>query len=121
MSPSASPSPSGDIGPIEGAAAGTPAVPEIFMTSVDTTAGVLRVVVFVPGVYEDGGRCAVTVVAGSVTISKENTGQADVASTACGQFTFSLADLPSGTAAVTANYQSDKYTGSSVAQDVDIP
>jgi len=120
-SPSPSPSPSGDIGPIEGAPAGTSVTPEIFMTTVDTDAGQLRVVVFVPDVYEDGGRCTVTVVDGAVTIAKENTGQADVSSTACGQFTFALEDLPSGSANVTASYQSAKYSGSSASEKVDIP
>jgi xyloglucan-specific exo-beta-1,4-glucanase len=120
-SPSPSPSPSGDIGPIEGAPAGTPVTPEIFMTTVDTDAGQLRVIVFVPNVYEDGGRCTVTVVDGAVTITKENTGQADVSSTACGQFTFALGDLPSGSASVTASYESSKYSGSSAPEKVAIP
>ncbi len=122
-SPNPSPSPSGPepSGPITGAPAGTPVTPEIFMTTVDEAEGVLRVVVFVPGVYEDGGSCTVTVHGQSSTILEYQVGVADVSSTACGQFTFSLSQLGSGEATVTAGYESAKYSGDSETETVVIP
>ena len=99
-SPSASPSPSPSAsathapsGPITGAAAGTPVTPEIFLATVDTGSGQLRVVVDVPGIFEDGGLCTVKVTDGGAEIQKHNTGAADATSTACGLFTFALSDL----------------------------
>ena len=117
-SASASPSPSG---PIQGAPAGTPVKPEVFLANVDTAAGVLRVVADVPGIYEDGGTCTVKVTDGASVVQKHSTGAADVTSTACGQFVFSLGDLPSGTASIVVSYQSPKYTGTSGATKVVIP
>lgn len=91
------------------------------MTTLDEGEGVLRVIVFVPGIYEDGGLCTVTVHGRSSTILKENTGVADVSSTACGQFTFSLSQLGSGKATVMAGYESDKHSGVSETTEVSIP
>jgi len=118
---SPSPSESDPSGPITGAPAGTPVTPEIFMTTIDENEGILRVVVFVPGIYEDGGSCTVTVHGQSSTILRQQTGVADVSSTACGQFTFSLSQLGSGEATVTAGYESDKYSGDSETETVTIP
>ena len=122
-SPSASPdpSPSGSIGPIESEPNGSPVTPEIFLATVDTDAGVLNVVVLVPGIYEDGGTCTVTVKDQSTTVNKSGLGASDVSSTACGQFTFALAALPSGTATITASYQSTTHSGTSAPTQVDIP
>lgn len=108
-------------GPIEGAPAGTPVKPDVFLATVDTANALLRVVVYVPGIFEDGGLCTVKVTDGSAVLQKKATGSADVSSTACGQFTFALADLPSGTASIVASYASPKYAGSSVATNVTIP
>ncbi|MCJ7826647.1 MAG: hypothetical protein MUP36_00165 [Demequinaceae bacterium] len=120
---SPSPSPSGiePSGPITGPPAGTPVTPEIFLATIDTDEGVLRVVVLVPGIYEDGGNCSVSVVGKSSTILKYGTGAADVSSTACGQFTFPLAQLGKGTAIITADYQSVKYVGTSETMEVQVP
>ena len=118
--PSAAPSPS-PSGPIQGAPAGTPVKPEVFLANVDSAAGVLRVVADVPGIYEDGGTCTVKVTDGASVVQKHSTGAADVTSTACGQFVFSLGDLPSGTASIVVSYQSPKYTGTSGATKVVIP
>ena len=122
-SPSASPdpSPSGSIGPIESEPNGSPVTPEIFLATVDTDAGVLNVVVLVPGIYEDGGTCTVTVKDQSTTVNKSGLGASDVSSTECGQLTFALAALPSGTATVTASYQSTTHSGTSAPTQVDIP
>jgi hypothetical protein len=135
-SPSASPSPSVSAspspasttaatptptGPITGAPAGTPVKPEVFLATVDTGNGVLKVVANVPGIYEDGGDCTVKVTGGSVVLQKQNTGEADATSTACGLFTFWLSDLPSGTATIVASYQSASYAGSSDPTKVTIP
>jgi hypothetical protein len=127
ISPSTSPSAAPSVtmepteGPIVGAPAGAPVTPDIFLATVDEEAGLLRVVIMVPGIYEDGGSCVATVKAGSVTVSKENTGVADATSTACGQFTFALADLPPGNASVTARYESATHEGTSGATTVEIP
>ncbi|MBN2177233.1 MAG: hypothetical protein JW722_06200 [Demequinaceae bacterium] len=120
---SASPSPSGiePSGPITGPPSGTPVTPEIFLATIDEEEGMLRVVVLVPGIYEDGGDCSVTVVGASSTILKTGTGVADVSSTACGQFSFSLTQLGRGTASITAEYESVKYSGASEAMEVQIP
>jgi hypothetical protein len=124
-SPSASPSPSPDgphpTGAITGAPAGAPVTPEIFWYDVDPDGGVLTVIVFVPGIYEDGGSCTVLVEGQLGTILKEQKGAADVTSTACGQFTFSLSQLGSGKATVTAGYESSKHSGTSEAVEVTIP
>ena len=114
---SASPSPSG---PIQGAPAGTPVKPEVFLATVDAANGVLRVVADVPGIYEDGGTCTVKVTAGTTVVQKHSTGAADVSSTACGQFVFSLSDLPSGTASIVVSYQSPAHTGTSGVTKVTI-
>jgi hypothetical protein len=125
-SPSPSPSPSVSVtaepsGPIVGKPAGSPVKPEIFLATVDTTAGVLRVVVDVPNIYEDGGLCTTRVTAGTTRLQAHNTGAANATSTACGQFTFDLADLPSGSATIVASYQSSKYSGDSDPEKVTIP
>ena len=119
--PSPTPSPEEPTGPITGAPSDTPVTPEIFMATVDTGEGVLRVVVLVPGIYEDGGDCAVTVKGKASTLLREGEGAADVSSTACGQFTFSLSQLGSGKASITASYKSDKYSGTSKVTEVSIP
>lgn len=119
--PSPSPSASEPVGPIVGAPDGTPVTPEIFLAIVDFDDEVLRVVVDVPGIYEDGGTCTVTVRAGTLTLVKENVGAADVSSTACGQFEFALSAMPPGTAKVTAAYESGKHAGTSEVTEVDIP
>ncbi len=116
----ASPSPS-PVGPIQGAPAGTPVKPEVFLATVDTANGVLRVVADVPGIYEDGGTCTVKVTAGATVVQKHSTGAADVSSTACGQFVFPLSDLPSGTASIVVSYQSTAHSGSSGATKVKLP
>jgi hypothetical protein len=136
VSPSPSPSPSATAspsptstaaaapspaGPIQGAPAGTPVKPEVFLATVDAANGVLRVVADVPGIYEDGGTCTVKVTAGATVVQKHSTGASDVSSTACGQFVFSLSDLPSGTASIVASYQSTAHSGSSGATKVTIP
>ena len=118
--PSASASPP-PAGPIQGAPAGTPVKPEVFLATVDAANGVLRVVADVPGIYEDGGTCTVKVTAGATVVQKQSTGAADVSSTACGQFVFSLDDLPSGTASIVVSYQSGAHSGSSGATKVAIP
>jgi hypothetical protein len=115
---SASPSPSG---PIQGAPAGTPVKPEVFLATVDAVNGALRVVADVPGIYEDGGTCTVKVTDGTTVVQKHSTGAADVSSTACGQFVFSLGDLPSGTASIVVSYQSTAHSGSSGVTKVTIP
>ena len=137
-SPSASPSPSDSVsaspspsdvvnatpnptGAITGAPAGTPVKPEVFLATVDTGNGVLRVVATVPGIYEDGGVCTVKVTDGSVVLQKQNTGEADATSTACGLFSFWLSELPSGTATIVASYQSASHAGSSAPTKVTIP
>jgi hypothetical protein len=121
ISPSPSPSESEPSGPITGAPVGTPVTPEIFMATIDEEGGVLRVVVMVPGIYEDGGLCTVTAEGHASTSIKYQYGVADVSSTACGEFTFSLEQLGSGTATVTADYQSSKHSGTSEATEVTIP
>jgi hypothetical protein len=88
---------------------------------VDTGNGVLRVVANVPGIYEDGGICTVKVTDGSVVLQKQNAGESDATSTACGLFTFGLSDLPSGTATIVVSYQSASHTGSSAPTEVTIP
>jgi hypothetical protein len=93
----------------------------VFLATVDTANSLLRVVVYVPGIFEDGGLCTVTVTDGSAVLQKKATGSADVSSTACGQFTFALADLPHGTASIVAAYTSPKHSGSSAATKVAIP
>lgn len=115
---SAAPTPSG---PIVGAPAGAPVKPEVFLATVDTANGLLRVVVYVPGIFEDGGLCTVKVTDGSAALQKQATGASDVSSTACGQFTFALGDLPSGTASIVASYSSSKHAGSSAVTKVAIP
>lgn len=114
----ASPPPAG---PIQGAPAGTPVKPEVFLATVDAANGVLRVVADVPGIYEDGGTCTVMVTDGAKVVQKHSTGAADVSSTACGQFVFSLGDLPSGTASIVVSYQSTEHSGSSGVTKVTIP
>jgi hypothetical protein len=109
------------VGPIQGAPAGTPVKPEVFLATVDTANGVLRVVADVPGIYEDGGTCTVKVTAGATVVQKHSTGAADVSSTACGQFVFTLADLASGTASIVVSYQSTAYSGTSGITKVTLP
>ncbi len=128
LSPSATPSPSvtaaalpSPTGPIQGAPAGTPVKPEVFLATVDTADNVLRVVADVPGIYEDGGTCTVKVTAGATVVQKHSTGAADASSTACGQFVFSLGDLPSGTASIVVSYESAAHSGSSGITKVTIP
>lgn len=116
--PSASPAPSG---PIQGPPAGTPVKPEVFLATVDAANGVLRVVADVPGIYEDGGTCTVTVTAGATVIQKQGIGAADVTSTACGQYVFSLNDLPAGTASIVVSYESPAHAGTSGVTKVTIP
>lgn len=91
------------------------------MATVDADAGELRVVAIVPGIYEDGGSCSVTVTGQVSTILKEETGAADASYTACGEFTFSLTQLGSGTASIMVAYQSVKYSGESETMEVEIP
>ena len=95
--------------------------PEVFLANVDAVGGVLRVVADVPGIYEDGGTCTVKVTDGATVVQKHSTGAADVTSTACGQFVFSLGDLPAGTASIVVSYQSPKHTGTSAVTKVTIP
>lgn len=126
VSASASPSPTAvatpePTGPIVGAPAGAAVKPDIFLATVDTSGGVLRIVVSVPGIYEDGGVCTVKVTDGSVVLQESNTGESDATSTACGLFTFPLDDLPAGTATILASYQSAKHAGSSDPTTVTIP
>ncbi len=127
-SPSATPSATPSVtptaeptGPITGAPAGAPVKPEVFLATVDTANGNLRVVADVPGIYENGGLCTVKVTHGSTSLQQHSTGAADATSTACGLFTFALADLPSGTATIVVSYQSDAHTGSSDPYSVTIP
>jgi hypothetical protein len=108
-------------GPLTGAPAGASVKPEVFLATVDTGNGILRVVANVPGIYEDGGVCTVKVTDGSVVLQKQNSGEADATSTACGLFTFRLSDLPSGTATIVASYQSAGHAGSSDSTKVTIP
>lgn len=91
------------------------------MTNIDSEGGILSVVVFVPDIFEDGGTCTVTAQGRSSTILKEQMGSADVSSTACGQFTFSLSELGSGKATITAEYESVKHSGVSETVEVTIP
>lgn len=95
--------------------------PEVFLATVDAANGVLRVVADVPGIYEDGGICTVKVTAGATVIQKHGTGAADATSTACGQFVFSLGDLPAGTASIVVSYQSAAHAGTSGVTKVTIP
>lgn len=122
--PSASPSPeaTGDPeGPVVSKPAGDPVTPEIFLATVDNEADTLSVVVYVPGIFEDGGTCTVTVKVGAGNVSRTNTGAADATATACGQFVFNLASLPAGTATVTASYLSAKHEGTSAPTEVVVP
>lgn len=121
VSPSASATPEPTDGAIVGAPVGSPVTPEIFIATVDTAANQLIVVVNVPGIFEDGGTCTVTVKSGSATVSLNRIGEADASATACGQFTFSLNQLPGTTASIVATYDSDKHDGSSPATTVDLP
>jgi len=125
-SPSPSPSPSATqatppTGPITGVPAGTPVKPEIFLATVDTAGGVLKVVTDVPDIFEDGGLCTVAVTAGSTKLQEHNTGAANATNTACGQFVFDLGALPSGKATIVASYQSAKHSGSSDPYPVTLP
>jgi len=109
------------VGPLETIPAGTQVTPEIFLTTVDTEDGVLRVVVMVPGIYENGGLCTVSVKGVSSTVHEEGPSEADVSSTACGQFVFSLSQLGSGKASITAGYKSENHAGTSETVEVEIP
>jgi hypothetical protein len=95
--------------------------PEVWTATPDTESGLLRVVAVVPDIYEDGGHCSVTVVGTSSTILEEGTGAADASYTACGEFTFSLTQLGSGTASIVIAYESEKYSGTSASTEVSIP
>ena len=95
--------------------------PDIFMVTVDESAGELRVVVYVPGIIEDGGMCTVVVTNNDTTVTQAHEGFADVSSTACGLFTFPLSDVPRGMARITAEYESAAYAGVSPPAEVEIP
>jgi len=99
----------------------SPVTPDVFMMTVDAEMGVLRVVVLVPDIYEEGGLCTVTVEGQSGTMTKEGTSVADASATMCGEYTFGLDDLGSGTARISATYESGNYEGSSTVTEVSIP
>ena len=126
-SPSASPTLEPTADPVESQGAivsqpqGEPVTPEIFLWSIDEEAGTLSTVVMVPGIFENGGTCAVTVTSGSESSTLQRSGEADATATVCGQFVFALSNFSGDSATIVASYESDNYEGSSSPEVVALP
>ncbi len=110
-----SPDPEGGVRP------GDPVTPEFFISEIDEGANEYLAVIYVRGIFEDGGECSVTVVGSEGSHTKVNLGEADATGTACGSFRFPLNGLGVGYASVTSQYESADHRGESAEIEVLLP
>ncbi|OGL30394.1 hypothetical protein A3F37_00770 [Candidatus Saccharibacteria bacterium RIFCSPHIGHO2_12_FULL_41_12] len=73
----------------------------------------VRVVGFVPGIYEAGGICTFTMQNNAKKVTKTTTASKDAQTTSCGAVTFPYGELSAGTWNITLNYSSASSTGNS--------
>jgi hypothetical protein len=68
---------------------------------------------FVPGVYEDGGKCTLTLTNQGVIITEVREGAKNVSNTTCGIFTVKRDRVTAGSWSAVVQYSSSKATGTS--------
>ncbi len=97
------------------------AVLEVLSSEVDSETGLLTVVAQVINTAEGGGQCTLKFVSGSVSKTVSAAAEANVDTTQCFPLELNLADLPSGTAAISVSYDSAGFNGSTGSEAVLIP
>lgn len=100
---------------------GNAVLPEFFISEIDRGNGEYFAVIYVRGIFEDGGSCSVTVEANGRTYTQENVAEVDTSGTACGSFAFPLSQLGSGEATVIARYESVDHQGETDEVKVVLP
>jgi hypothetical protein len=88
------------------------------VTPVITSASESGVSAYVPGVFEEGGTCTLTLKQGSQTVTRNSEGFANVQNTGCAPFTLNRGDFPSaGSWTATVSYNSSTAQGSSSGKE----
>lgn len=80
----------------------------------------LEVAGFIPEIYEDGGKCTLTLTRNGQTITKDSSAHKDVSRTSCQPFAISQDSLTPGTWSATLKYASSTATGSSTSTTITV-
>lgn len=80
----------------------------------------LEVAAFIPGSYEDGGTCTLTLVKAGAVITKTTAGHKDVNRTSCARFIVPYGELTTGTWEATVGYGSATAKGTSAKQQMEV-
>ncbi len=116
-----SPSESATASASPSAAPKNKAVLEVLSSEVDSETGLLTVVAQVVNTAEGGGRCTLKFISGSTSKTVSAAAEANVDTTQCFPLELNLADLPSGTGAISVSYDSVGFAGSTGSEAVLIP
>ncbi|HUS25902.1 MAG TPA: hypothetical protein VMY99_00965 [Nevskiaceae bacterium] len=95
------------------------------VTPIITTVGFydnnVEVSSYVPGVFEDGGTCTVTLTKGSQQVQKQGSGTKNVSTTQCPNTVIPRAEFSTGTWTAVVSYSSATAKGNSAPGSVEVP
>jgi hypothetical protein len=80
----------------------------------------LEIAAFVPGIYEDGGTCILTLTKAGVVLTKTTAGHKDVNRTSCEPFTIAQDELTTGAWKAVIHYDSVTASGSSNQEMINV-